>query len=458
MTSSSDHTVDEFPVPQTKSRWLLPCGCVVVLGFFVALPAIAWMVSRSQAARRVDELVAKIRGAGEPTTAAELGAMYRVPDGKVDTTALWLDAFSKLKAGRFEQATKDLPIVGSATGEIPPPGEPWAQLVQAAKLLDQFQDALDKMHAAGRVENGAARFDVKFEDGIEAQLPHVQELRTAVRLLSLEAHVQAHRGNVDGVVESLHSMLAAADAIENEPILVSQLVRIALVSVTTSDLSDLLSTCHFTDEQLDGLAKRFAAGERSHGPTNALLGERILGMGAIRDPRQIEREIKFTNLPFTDDNLVFYLEFLNQAVEASRKPFPEGLDAIQSVDSTLKKKIGSSEIQRVRYHVASSLVPVFDALFIATARETANSRMVRTLIAVEKFQRREKRFPRNLNELVPTFLPAVLVDPCDGQPLRFVASEADCKVYSVGRNRKDDGGQTDQDLDDVLSLRRRKTP
>ncbi len=49
--------------------------------------------------------------------------------------------------------------------------------------------------------------------------------------------------------------------------------------------------------------------------------------------------------------------------------------------------------------------------------------------------------PENLNELVPQFLPTVLADPFDGQPLRYHRLAKGYVIYSVGQDGHDDGGR-----------------
>jgi hypothetical protein len=382
-----------------------------------------------------------------------LDAVYHVASDEVDTTNLWTEVIHLLESGQLDEAAAELPIVGTGTQAIPPPGEPWPQLEAAGALLVQFEEALDKMHAAGRVENGSARFSLKWEDGFGMGLPHAQQMRGAARLLSLEARVHAHRRNTDGVVESLKSLLAAGHALEHEPIFVSQLVRMAITGMAISDLVELLPHGDFTEDQLVELSRRLARYEQSPGLTTALRGERVLGMDAIRHPGKAGSDMP--RVAFTNDNLVFYLELLNQAVDASKRPFPEALDDAAKLRGVLRDKIGRGGLQKVRYAAAAMLAPSLDAAFGSAARDTASVRMAQTLIAAERFRRREGRFPGNVNELVPAFLSSVPLDPGDGQPLRLASSESECKIYSVGRNRIDDGGQGAENLDDVMVLIRR---
>jgi hypothetical protein len=41
---------------------------------------------------------------------------------------------------------------------------------------------------------------------------------------------------------------------------------------------------------------------------------------------------------------------------------------------------------------------------------------------------------------VPDLLPAIPIDPYDGQPLRVVISDNEFKVYTIGRDLIDQGG------------------
>ena len=65
-----------------------------------------------------------------------------------------------------------------------------------------------------------------------------------------------------------------------------------------------------------------------------------------------------------------------------------------------------------------------------------------TAIAVERFRLLyEGRLPEKLEELVPQFLSELPKDPFDGEPLRFRRLSAGFVIYSVGKDRTDDGGQ-----------------
>jgi hypothetical protein len=60
---------------------------------------------------------------------------------------------------------------------------------------------------------------------------------------------------------------------------------------------------------------------------------------------------------------------------------------------------------------------------------------------LKRYQLKHGNYPADLISLVPEFIPAVPLDPVDGQPLRYrLNADGTFLLYSVGENGKDDGG------------------
>ena len=75
----------------------------------------------------------------------------------------------------------------------------------------------------------------------------------------------------------------------------------------------------------------------------------------------------------------------------------------------------------------------------SVARELVLIRSARTLIAIEQYRRANaERMPENWSEL--SHIQAPLVDPFSGLPLKILVGGNRYVVYSVGANRRDDGG------------------
>lgn len=66
-------------------------------------------------------------------------------------------------------------------------------------------------------------------------------------------------------------------------------------------------------------------------------------------------------------------------------------------------------------------------------------------LAIRRFQLDQNRLPESLDELVPDYLPAVLMDPFSDKPLVYRRQDDRYLLYSVGQNQIDDGGVEGKD-------------
>lgn len=62
-------------------------------------------------------------------------------------------------------------------------------------------------------------------------------------------------------------------------------------------------------------------------------------------------------------------------------------------------------------------------------------------IALEVFRREHGTYPENLSALVPQLLPEIPADRITGEPVRYRLVNSQPLVYSVGADRKNDGGR-----------------
>ena len=70
---------------------------------------------------------------------------------------------------------------------------------------------------------------------------------------------------------------------------------------------------------------------------------------------------------------------------------------------------------------------------------------LRARLVLQAFRAEHGRLPDRLDQLVPAYLDAVPRDDFDGRPLRYDPQKR--VVYSVGKDLKDDGGMTQEEID-----------
>ena len=435
------------------------CGCLLtgVAVVFVVL-VLSFVIWRMQASRRVAAEVARLRTAGQPTTPMELAEYYETPNEDEDTTQLWLDGMLPLTTQEFMAKVAKLPIVGNSESKHPALNQDWPELAAVRQLLVEHQYSLDKFHTAA-AKGGRARYAVKFQDGIGALLPHAQNQRGAARMLKLEAFVRARDGDAHGAAEAIHAIFMAARSLEHEPLLISQLVRIAIHGMAIGLIEELLPQVEFLDEDLRRLQADLRAADWRDGLQRGLAGERSTGLLTFRNPSTLDPDMRQVGWVANNDDLLLYLRLHQQLIDAANEPWPQALQQVEQVDQQIKKIVGSP-LGRVRHIFTALMMPAANAAFQAGARIDASSQAADAAIAVELFRRKHGKLPTKLDELVPEFLPQLPLDPFDGQPLRFLVRDDEYVIYSIGADRVDNGGQKQPNPNDeiIFTVKRPSSP
>jgi hypothetical protein len=423
-----------------KARWRVWLWVVAALILVVLLPVVLLVLLSVRANARVEAELARIRAAGEPATPAELEAFYRYPPADEDVTQLWLAATATLNTKEYRDSVESLPIVGNGDGEIPPPGEPWPQLKEAEDLLVQYAPSLVKLHEAAD-RGGAARYPTNFAAGLEMSLPHKEKLRSGARLLALEARVRAHREDAAGAARSIHAIFRLACSIEQEPTVVSQLMRMACNSLARDQIRQLLPEVAFAEHDLSQFQEDVRSVHYWPGLRRALLGERVWMGQAFAGVTESEPGI-LVQLTLQADR-AFYLEMMRRSIAASQQPWKLARQEWQQIQDDLLAVQRRSSLTRGQHAITMTIMSDVGRLFDAATRGDAENAIAATAIAVEFHRQRHGRLPERLDQLVPDLLPRVPQDPFDGQPLRYLVREDEYLLYSVGVDGKDDGGEDD---------------
>jgi hypothetical protein len=446
----------EFPLlakPKISSGRLV-LGCLgMALLTVVAAVVIPWIISNRQAAARLNAAVQRVLARGEPLSTVELNDYYQPAQGRPDMTKELMAALAICEAASKTPVVPSLPIVGQGA-EPPPRGQEWVELAEVEKYLAGQQQALDTFHEFAR-RNGTARFPVDFTPGIATQLPETQRTREGSRALSLQFHVHRHRGEISEAVDCIIAQIALASALDNEPTLVSQLVRIAITGVAIAEVQQLVKEGQVPDAGLRRLQAQLRKIDSQGSLKNALVGERATSYSACLDPSQMADadEILQTVLPRELSErrpkrlldaakmLELNLRISEGADESLFRARAEALateDEIRTLAGTLSGKLV--------YTYTLLLTPAYSQAVSAFARNSGEVDSADAAIAAELYRRKNGKWPAKLADLVPEFLPAVPTDPFTNLPLVMKASDKSCKVYSTGPDGVDHGGNLTSDM------------
>ena len=294
------------------------------------------------------------------------------------------------------------------------------------------------------------RFPVAWEKGFSVLLPHLAVLRSAAKLniLRLEAHL-AQRDR-SAAYQDFQLGMRLASALEREPVLMNGLTRLAMLT-------------QLQDAVWSGLAG-----------------------GAWDDAtlRQIEADLRAVNLLAEYHFAVnseramlnwFYDQVLNpggkglrQAVEplgmhaSIGRAYPTGwlyrnqLRSNQFADATLARveqttkvlKAGTyleikpgGWIDRYRHIFYYLITPAYSGVERKYVFAHTRLDQLRLACALERHRLARGTYPETLQALVPNFVADLPHDVIDGAPLRYQrTAEGGYQLYSIARNRKDDGG------------------
>jgi hypothetical protein len=464
-------------------RWYV--ALLVIVALYVAY--------RYTLHRMVEAKLDEVRKQGYPVTLAELDKWYpQVPPGE-NAADVYAQAFAHYdrwttnelvtpvsyeppKRGphnlrltsngwvRVERKIDLLPIVGNA--KIPPDSQALSNEVQnlIAEYLSNNAEPLRLLHEGTSVER--CRYPVSFSKGVETLLPHLNEVRQGARLLSLDAIMCAAKRESQSVVSSLVAAVALARSLTDEPGIVDQLVRIAVLRIDASCLEGVLNRTVFADAQLRELDAAFTESEPTNCLARAFGCEIAMNIDLFRWPvkRQLTwmlppppqpstfmngvgylapawyRQAQFYLLKASglmEVDLLRHLAIMEGYLHLAQLPLPERLAAAKSVDSETRKL--------PRFCVMSNWLCCYgsggmSAFVVKDLAATACLRLSRTSLALERYRLTNGKLPDRLDELVPAYLTAVPADPFDGQPLLYKKLVKGYIVYSVGENGKDDGG------------------
>lgn len=415
---------------------------LIVLVVIIACFVVFRLVLRSKLNARLDA----IRADGYPATCAEMDAWYTIPESAENAADTFIDSFSRYEKWEEEEKRKLLPIVGDA--ELPLRTEPLTEETKAlvTQYLADNQQALELLHKGAAIEH--SRYPVDLSKGFETLMPHLSDFRTGARMLELEAILHAENGKPEKVVDSIESTFGLARSISKEPLLISQLVRVACQGLAISTLEHVINRTEFTDEQLIELGGTLANAEDPCAMTRAFVGERCAGlsffkMPAARIPRVVDggssplSVVAFALYKFAglaDMDAAIYLDTMNDYIEALEFPPQKRRGAADAVEARFEK---TSRIH-ILLHI---IMPGLSRATTIDVRSIAQLHTARAGLAVERYRLAAGKFPDTLGDLIPTYLDAVPKDPFDGEDLRYKKLETGFVVYSIGEDGSDDGGK-----------------
>jgi len=318
--------------------------------------------------------------------------------------------------------------------------------------LEQLFDQEVVTMALWAVEEGTrrpgCRFDRDYEAGMGMQMLNLLDSKNLCRILGAKACVEAEAGRSDEAWRLPRIQLKFANALRAEPTFIDQLVRFDMIDFTCQTIQHLCEITTPPDRYHEDLSKLFSGHEDLSSLIRALDGERLLfgewvfarptnevhKMGPIipaegYTPELFQRimlyRISFKPLLLADH--ATYLRLMHENARLWEEPYsPEKTE-------TFERKVAKAQ----EHHLLTDmLLPATARIRVVHAQMVARIHITQTGLALIQHQRTHGAFP----ETLATLKIDSLQDPFSDEVLGYRRDGEGFVLYSVGTDRKDNGG------------------
>lgn len=421
-----------------QARILIKSTAVVAL-----IAAVLYTVLSVLATRKLDMAYAALKADKRPMLASDV-IPKEVPASEnaaplYKAAVLRLQAESSGDTDLFQQLAKLGYKVTSDTAS--------AEEVATFRSLVQQDAVQEALQLVGRAAmRDQCWYDLNYSQGAALLLPHLGDLRYLSRILCAAARVQADTGNAEGAWDNTLTSVRLANALRDEPMLVSQFIRISQFGMAVDTIQHLCEVAVPTDRQIEKLRKALQDFEHVGPLVNAVDGDRLFfGDWFFRQANSGMTDEDAESLgisgwyfwlrPMLRADHAEYLDVMREYAAWASRPYESGdgefVDALRD--------------QVPFYCMQTRLMTSFlSDIKIEYLKMIARARITRVGLAVIAVIDRDGSPP---NTLVDAGIDAP-IDPFTGKPLIYRAEGKGFVLYSTGEDRADDGGTVPEETTD----------
>jgi hypothetical protein len=314
-----------------------------------------------------------------------------------------------------------------------------------------------------------ARFAVAYdeENPWTIIVPHLAKIKQLVQRLNLQACAELAAGSSDQALADVKLMLAVADSVKTEPMLISFLVRSACVQIAMQPVWEGLAEHRWTDAQLEELEARFLSYDFLTDAEKALKAERAIGTwtGDMAKRNGVSLLAELRNGDGTHSSGPGFLEvadwiapsgwydfeklnynrlfdvLLEGAIDPAERMVSPHRAASDAAEWDREVSIGSLGVVLRHRILASMMLAGLPKVALRVATHQVAADQAALACALERYRLANGQFPETMEELTPRYMAHLPNDVVTGQPYKYRRrADGQFVLYSVGWNEKDDGG------------------
>jgi hypothetical protein len=364
--------------------------------------------------------------------------------------------------------------VAARSNAFPVPAQPQSPAADVLLALSKYDGVIEELRAACRLPHSRYPINYDSESPFMIHLPHLAPLKSCAQALQLRSVAELQAGQPDKALDDVRLALELADKVRTEPIVISHLVRVAMVQLMLQPIWEGLAQHKWSDAQLvalgEDLAKLDFPAAYRLGVRGELAGqsdemellrrhpERVEELEGLRDFSGNRSDVSLPGALVT--RLVpagwFYQNQYRSARFLEEYSIPlvdPGRGTFSPAAARRGKAAMAAETASPFNLFARLIVPALGQAATRLAYGQASVDLVRTAMALERCRLARGAFPESLDALAPQFIAKVPHDVIGGQPLKYRRTpEGSFVLYSVGWNEKDDGGVAGFDKEGAVDM------
>jgi len=344
----------------------------------------------------------------------------------------------------------------------------WTMLVQLVREKTNLVEQLRELAA-----RGGPVYPLDFSKGFEIELAHLSKMRDYARLLKTDAVVKAAEGDYAEAVADIIAGMQLGDALAQEPILISQLVRIAIYGIMTDAVQQSLHGGELPPKLISELLLHTAQADNRAAFAECFVGEQMITMQTFAGIRAGDYA----------DELIQQAPLLSDTTTLGQITKPVRPWLARIYPSMIAPQLNTFETETVELlgrTAAAAQVPYYEArqelarieqesdelavshwlgpYLVSSGARTCESQalhetrldLMQMGLLLEQYGAAHGSYPDRLEAIAPRLGGPMPVDPFTGDPYHYYPSGDSFRLYSVGRNLTDNGGRHDWGEGDIV--------
>lgn len=420
--------------PKSSQKWMIiPCILIGLSVVFCGGPLTWWFARRSNAFGELAEKRDEIRARGLPIDDESMEA-YRYQLMGHEKSDRWMNVLEQLDSEQFQASCTGIPVIGVSEDDVGfVPGQPYKYDADVSEFLESWKDLREEIHEIAEGTDSTWT-EVKM-DSFNTEIPYVQPSRAAARLLVLEFEDAVRRDDSEQAFQSLMALIGVSRAFEEDPILITQLVHIALSGVAVQKIKQAVELDLLDENQLQTILDQLKTFDDFGSKYRmAIAGERAMSQPVFDDISSLSEDelgipFGFRQRPI---DALASLDLISRAESIPTDDLTGFLTAVQELTDQINDEMERAGPLRKFETVLTGLVtPAFSAFGEAVARSAMEMRIAKIGIGIRLFEKSKGRLPPSLDELTDDDATVELgpIDPIGYKPFGFRVIDGDVEVW-----------------------------